>query len=49
MHRIFSGNGWLLILNIRKYAPHDRPSLLLVQKAIVELILRILCIDVNYK
>ena len=43
----FSGNGWLVILNIRKPAPNHRPSRLLVHKPLFLSILCILCIDVN--
>ena len=46
MHRIFSGNGWLAILSIRKPAPDHRPSRLPVQKPLV---LCILCIHVHKK
>ncbi len=51
MHRIFSGNGWLGILSIRKPAPDHRPSRLPVQEPLVLLILLILCIHVhkNYR
>ena len=47
MHRIFSGNGQLVILSTRKPAPDRRPSRLLVHKPFVLLILCILCIDVQ--
>ena len=47
MHRIFSGNGWLLFLSIRKSEPDHRRSQLLVQQRFVLLILYILCIDVK--
>ena len=49
MHRIFSGNGWLAILSIRKPAPDHRPSRLPVQKPLVLFILCILCIHVHKK
>ena len=49
MHRIFSGNGWLVIPGIRKPAPDYRPSRLLVQLPLVLLILYILCIHVHKK
>ena len=46
MHRIFSGNGWLSMPEIRKSASDSRPSCLLVQETLVLLILCILGIDV---
>ena len=49
MHRIFSGNGSLVILSIRKSARDHCQSRLLVQQALVLLILCILCIHVNYE
>ncbi len=47
MHRIFSGDGGLAVLDIRESAPDYRPSRLFVQEALVLLILCILCIDVQ--
>ncbi len=44
MHRIFSGNGQLVIAGIRKSAPDHRLSQLLVQHALA---LFILCIHVH--
>ena len=49
MHRIFSGNGWLVILGIRKPAPDHRRSQLPAQQPLVLFILCILCIDVHKK
>ena len=49
MHRIFSENGWLAILGIRKPAPDHRPSRLPVQERLVLFILLILCIHVHKK
>ena len=46
MHRIFSGNGWLVILGSRKPAPDHRRSQLPAQQPLV---LFILCIDVHKK
>ncbi len=45
MHRIFPGDGWLAVLDIRNSAPNHCPSRLLVQEALV---LKILCIHVQY-
>ena len=47
MHRIFSGNGWLDILSIRKPEPDHRPSRLRVQERLVLMILSILFIHVQ--
>ncbi len=47
MHRIFSGNGWLGILEIRKPAPDHRPTRLPVLERLVLFILCILCIHVH--
>ena len=49
MHRIFSGNGWLVILGIRKPAPDHRRSQLPAQQPLVLFILFILCIHVHKK
>ena len=49
MHRIFSGNGWLVILGSRKPAPDHRRSQLPAQQPLVLFILCILCIDVHKK
>ena len=49
MHRIFSGNGWLVILGIRKPAPDHRRSQLPAQQPLVLFILCILCIHVHKK
>ncbi len=49
MHRIFSGNGYLVILGIRKPGPDHRPTRLPPQKLHPLLILCILCIDVHKK
>ena len=49
MHRIFSGNGWLVILGSRKPAPDHRRSQLPAQQPLVLFILFILCIDVHKK
>ncbi len=46
MHRIFSGDGWLAVLDIRKSARDHRRSQLLVQQPPVLIILCILCIHV---
>ena len=48
MHRIFPGDGWLAVLDIRNSAPNHCPSRLLVQEALILIILCILCIDVQY-
>ena len=48
MHRIFSGNGWLAFLSIRKSEPDHRRSQLLVQQRPVLVILCILCIHVQF-
>ena len=47
MHRIFSGDGWLAVLNIRKSARDHRRSQPLVHCRRVLIILCILCIDVQ--
>ena len=47
MHRIFSGNGWLVMLSISKSAHDHCPSRHLVQQRPLLVILCILCIDVN--
>ena len=47
MHRIFSGNGWLVVPDTRKSVRDHRLSRLLVQKALVLSILCILCIHVH--
>ena len=47
MHRIFSGDGELAVLNIRKSARVHRRSQPLVQQRPVLIILIILCIDVQ--
>ena len=48
MHRIFSGNGWLAFLSIRKRVPDLRAGQLPVQQRLVLVILSILCIDVQF-
>ena len=48
MHRIFSGDGRLVLLNIRKSARDHRRSQPLVQQPPVLIILCILCIDVEW-
>ena len=48
MHRIFSGNGWLVILGIRTPAPDHRRSQLPAQQPLVLFILFILCIHVQF-
>ena len=48
MHRIFSGDGWLAILDIRKSARDHRPSQRLLQQPLVLIILCILCIHVQF-
>ena len=45
MHRIFSGDGWLVFPDILKSAPDHRPSQRLLQQPPV---LIILCIDVPF-
>ena len=45
---MFSEDGWLAVLDIRKSAPDLRPSWLLVQEALVLYILCILCIHVQF-
>ena len=45
MHRIFSGDGWLVFPDILKSAPDHRPSQRLLQQPPV---LIILCIDVQF-
>ena len=47
MHRIFSGDGWLVVLDIRKSARDHRRSQPLVQQRPVLIILCILCIHVQ--
>ena len=47
MHRIFSGDGGLAILDICKSARDHRRSQLLVQQRPVLIILSILCIHVQ--
>ena len=47
MHRIFSGDGWLVFPDILKSARDHRPSQRLLQQPPV-LILCILCIDVQF-
>ena len=47
MHRIFSGGGWLAVLDIRKSARGHRRSQPLVQQRRVLMILCILCIHVQ--
>ena len=48
MHRIFSGDGWLVFPDILKSARDHRPSQRLVQQPPVLIILCILCIDVPF-
>ena len=48
MHRIFSGDGWLVFPDILKSAHDHRPSQRLVQQPPVLIILCILCIDVQF-
>ena len=48
MHRIFSGDGRLVLLDIRKSARDHRRSQRLVQQPPVLIILCILCIDVEW-
>ena len=48
MHRIFSGDGWLIVLGIHKAARDHRRSQPLVQQRPVLIILCILCIDVQF-
>ena len=48
MHRIFSGDGWLVFPDILKSARDHRPSQPLVQQPPVLIILCILCIDVPF-
>ena len=48
MHRIFSGDGWLVFPNILKSARDHRPSQRLLQQPPVLIILCILCIDVQF-
>ena len=48
MHRIFSGDGWLVFPDILKSARDHRPSQRLVQQPPVLIILCILCIDVQF-
>ena len=48
MHRIFSGDGWLLFLDIRKSARDHRRSQRFVQQPLVLIILCILCIHVQF-
>ena len=47
MHRIFSGDGWLVFPDILKSARDHRPSQRLLQQPPVLIILCILCIDVQ--
>ena len=47
MHRIFSGNGWVVFLSSRKPALDHRPTRLLVQQPLLLFILSILSIDVH--
>ena len=47
LHRIFSGDGWLIVLGIHKAARDHRRSQPLVQQRPVLIILCILCIDVQ--
>ena len=47
MHRIFSGDGWLVFPDILKSARDHRPSQPLVQQPPVLIILCILGIDVE--
>ena len=48
MHRIFSGDGWLVFPDILKSARDHRPSPRLLQQPPVLIILCILCIDVPF-
>ena len=48
MHRIFSGDGWLVFPDILKSAPDHCPSQPLLQQPPVLIILCILCIDVPF-
>ena len=48
MHRIFSGDGWLVFPDILKSARDHRPSQRLLQQPPVLVILCILCIDVPF-
>ena len=48
MHRIFSGDGWLVFPDILKSAHDHRPSQRLLQQPPVLIILCILCIDVPF-
>ena len=48
MHRIFSGDGWLVFPDILKSAPDHRPSQRLLQQPPALIILCILCIDVQF-
>ena len=48
MHRIFSGDGWLVFPDILKSARDHCPSQRLVQQPPVLIILCILCIDVQF-
>ncbi len=48
MHRIFSGDGWPVFLDIRKSALDHRQSQRLVQQPQVLIILCILCIHVQF-
>ena len=48
MHRIFSGDGWLVFPDILKSAHDHCPSQRLLQQPPVLIILCILCIDVQF-
>jgi len=48
MHRIFSDDGWLAVLDIRKSAHDHRRSQRFVQRPLVLIILCILCIHVQF-
>ena len=48
MHRIISGDGWLVFPDILKSAPDHCPSQRLLQQPPVLIILCILCIDVQF-
>ena len=48
MHRIFSGDGWLVFLDILKSARDHRRSQRFVQQPLVLIILCILCIHVQF-
>ena len=48
MHRIFSGDGWLVFPDILKSARDHRPSQRLLQQPPALIILCILCIDVQF-